>query len=66
MVGLQREAVGVTERVGELLAGLVDVLAQGDAGELETTMTRGCLSLATPYCFFLLLLQPCCVSLGFD
>ena len=66
MVGLEREAVGVAERVGQLLAGLVDVLAQGDAGELEASTTRGYLSLATPYSFFLLLLQPCCVFLGIE
>ena len=50
-MGLEREAVGVAERVGQLLAGLLDVLAQGDAGELETTMTRGCLALANLYFF---------------
>jgi hypothetical protein len=37
VVGLQGGAVGGSERVGELLAGLVDVLAKGDAGELEAT-----------------------------
>lgn len=35
VVGLEGVAVGVAERVGELLVGLGDVGAQGDAGELE-------------------------------
>ena len=37
VVGLEGGAVGVAEGVGKLFGALCDILAEGDAGELETT-----------------------------
>jgi hypothetical protein len=37
VVGLEGDAVGAAERVGELLGRLGHILAEGDAGELETS-----------------------------
>lgn len=39
-MGLEGLAVGAAERVGELLGLLGEVLAEGDAGELEATKTN--------------------------
>jgi hypothetical protein len=38
VVRLQGGGVGTSEGVGELLAGLADVLAQSNAGELEAAV----------------------------
>lgn len=47
VVGLEGVAVGGAERVGQLLRGVLDVLAQGLSGEVETT---GGVELAREWC----------------
>jgi hypothetical protein len=38
VVGLERVAVGVAERVGEFFGGVRDVVAEGLGGEVEATV----------------------------